>query len=1002
MPYPFQLKRPNFSHVLSQIENAVFKTLAPLEVTAFVTPEPVPYAERKTGRQLELVPGDPWGELFDCAWMHVTGTVPAEAAGKNAVLLLDVSGEAFVADESGEPVLGLTSKSSGFDFSLGKPTKRVVPLRSPAAGGEAVDLWLDAGSNDLFGTLQNQGTLAQAEIAEYDPEMSALLYDAEVLIDALGVLPAKSARAQRIAEALYEASAHLRDYTSEEARAARAVLAPALKKRGGDPSLTISAVGHAHIDLAWLWPIRESIRKTARTFSTVLSLMDRYPDYVFGASQPQQYQWMKEQYPSLYARIKARVAEGRWEVQGAMWVEPDTNLTGGESLIRQMLYGKRFFQDEFGVTVDNLWEPDVFGYSGALPQLLVKSGLKYFMTQKMSWNEINKFPHQTFWWQGIDGSRILSHMLPEETYNGPALPRSVHKAETNYFDAPVSENCLMLFGIGDGGGGPGPEHLERLSRLENFEGLCPVVQETAAKFFERLAQNADKYVVWRGELYLEKHQGTLTTQGRSKRFNRKIEYLLREVELSAVWAVSADAGYAYPKDALDRLWKEVLLLQFHDILPGSSITRVYTESLVRYAAIEAELKQLLSDADAAWTGKTGVGETGAGEMVAVNSLSWTRREWVKSGDDWRFLTLPALSRTALPAETPGYRTPSASKTALENDLLVVTLSPDGGILSVYDKEAGREAITAGAVANRLHLYADDGDAWDFAIDFQQRPPDTLTLQSAEAFSDGPEAVVRCVYHTPGGKSVVRQDIVLTAGSRRLDFRTSVDWNESSRMLRAEFPVAVASNTVLCDIQFGTISRPTTSNTTWDAAVHEIAAHKWIDVSEPGGGYGVALLNDCKYGHRAKDGVLSLNLLRSPHYPDPVADVPAHHEFTYALYPHPGTAVSAQIMQRGYEMNIPIRAVPGQASASPEPWLTIDAPNIIAETIKRSEDGQSVIVRLYESAGARATANVEFGFPVRAAALVNLMEDDPQPLSLGRQSVAVGFGPFEIHTLRVTL
>ncbi len=1003
MPFPFQLKPPVYARILEQVQAAAYETVAPLTCRAWVSEEPLPFAERETGQPTTLELGTPWGRsLFDCAWMHFTGTVPPEAAGKPVVAVVDFSGEGLVVDAAGEPVQGLTTVSSEFDRRYGIPVKRILPLMEKAAGGEPVEFWVDAANNDLFGDLPESGRLQQMRLAVLHPAVLALGYDLEVLIDLLGALDPKSARAQRLQAKLYEATRLLRDPADidAEAQAARAVLAPELAKRGGDPSLTLSAVGHAHMDLAWLWPIRETKRKCARTFSTVLTLMERYPEFLFGASQPQQYQWVKEGYPGLYARIKEQIAAGRWEAQGAMWVEPDTNITGGESLIRQIVYGRQFFRDEFGAEPDHLWEPDVFGYTGALPQILAKSGIKHFMTQKLSWNEINKFPHQTFWWEGIDGSRVLTHMLPEESYLSPALPHSVRYAERNYFDSPVAEEALLLFGIGDGGGGPGEEHLERLARVENLEGVCPVRQEFAGAFFKRLEKNADKYVTWRGELYLEKHQGTLTSQARTKRYNRKIEYLLREVELSAVWAVQANHGYQYPSDALDRIWKEVLLYQFHDILPGSSITRVYTESLARYAVLQEELEALLRDADAAWQSASHGG-------TVVNSLSWPRTEWLQAGGTWRHVSVLGLSRAALPApETADLSEVRASDTALENDLLEVTFAADGTVASVYDKEHGREALEAGGAGNLLALYDDteDADAWDFRIDYAQRPPSRAALLSAEVFTDGPRAVRRSVYRV-GKTSTLFQDVIVTLGSRRIDFVTRTEWSERGKMLRASFPVAVQSPFVTCDIQFGTITRPTTSNTTWDAAVQEIAAHKWVDLSEPG--YGVALLNDCKYGHKVKGSVLDLNLLRGTVGPDPVADI-ATHEFIYSLLPHAGSPAEAGVMREGYALNIPLRplaaaeAAPAETPSSSAPWLNISAPSVIAETIKRSEDKRAVVVRLYESAGARTSAQITLSFGAASVELTDLDERHPRPLAAENNAVTLDFGPFEIHTLKITL
>jgi alpha-mannosidase len=393
----------------------------------------------------------------------------------------------------------------------------------------------------LFGRFRS-GTLKEAKIAVCREEVRQLYYDAEVLLETAERLPAGSARKERILQVLYEVSLFLTDLSDERVAQARLMLGEQLAKRGGDPALTISAVGHAHLDLAWLWPIRETIRKGARTFATALRMMEQYPDYVFGASQPQLYDWIKQYYPKLYARVKERVMEGRWELQGTMWVESDTNVPGGESLIRQILYGKRYFKQEFGVETKSLWMPDVFGYTASLPQLMKKSGTDYMMTQKLSWSVYNRHPHHTFFWEGIDGSRVLTHMPPEDTYNSPAAPRSIIKAETDYLDKNISEYCLMLFGIGDGGGGPGEEHLERLAREKNLLGLSPVVQEPSSEFFEKLNKDQHRYQTWRGELYLEKHQGTLTTQGRNKRYNRKLEKALRELEFALVLAGVSQLG----------------------------------------------------------------------------------------------------------------------------------------------------------------------------------------------------------------------------------------------------------------------------------------------------------------------------------------------------------------------------------------------------------------------------------------------------------------------------
>jgi len=974
--------------VISRLPKSVYRPLQDLTVEAWVTPEPVPFAGRENGTHLPLKIGDRWGKLWDCAWFHFTGTVPSEAAGESVVLLLDLNGEGLVVDAEGTPVIGLTGVRSGFDYSLGRPGKRVAPFASPASGGEMVDVWVDAGNNDLFGGLPDGGALAEAAIAVRRDDVQALCFDFEVLRELLEYLPRTKARAARVLQALYDAALLLPQRgtpSAESVAAARARLAPELARRGGDPALTVSAIGHAHIDLAWLWPIRETIRKGARTFATALRMMERYPDYVFGASQPQLYQWMKDEYPALYAQIKVRVAEGRWEVQGAMWVEPDANIPSGESLVRQILVGKRFFRDEFGVDVTNLWMPDVFGYSGSLPQILKAAGLTTFMTQKLSWSEVNTFPHHTFHWEGIDGSSVLVHMPPEGTYNSSAAPRAIARAEENFLDKAVSDRVLVLFGIGDGGGGPGEEHLERLARERDLQGLAPVVQEPSKVFFDRLELGSAKYPVWRGELYLEKHQGTLTTQGRNKRFNRKLEFALRELELSAsrAWLTS---GTPYPKDALDRIWKEMLLLQFHDILPGSSITRVYDESLPRYAALMAEVQELTAAADAACLG---AGDT----PLALNSLSWDREEWLKVNNQWRLVSVPALGSVVVPAPTDSLPPVSATATLLENELLRVTFSEAGDLISVYDKIAGRETLRAGEIGNTLAVYEDFGDAWDFASDYAAAPPAHFALTDAEAFVDGPKAVVKQTRMF--GASTLTQEISLTAGSRRLEFRTQADWREDNQMLRTAFPVAVNTDVARCEIQFGSIARPATRNTTWEAAKYEVCGHKWVDMSETN--YGVALLNDCKYGHSVQDGALALTLLRSPSGPDPVADR-AQHEFTYALLPHTGDCAAGNVVREAYALNVPLRVVFG---ASPQAsLLRVDAENVIIDTVKKAEDGDALIVRLYEASGATASAAVQFSFAPRAVSRVNLMEENPQPVQMQGSTAIIAVSPFEIITLRV--
>ncbi len=1033
MPYYHKLTKNYLEQTLKRIKDSIYRPVADLDVTIYVTEEPVPFSMKESGTMRKISVGETWGKLWDCAWFHFTGEVPETAKGENVVLLIDVSGEACVFDENGCPVQGLTTASSAFARFQGLPDKRVVRMFEKARGGEKIDLWADAGCNDLFGNYQDNGILMEACIAICNENMEQLYYDFEVLFDLMNSLSEDRARHHSILWTLNEAANTLKNFTSEEAAKARELLSKELNKKGGDPSITVSAIGHAHIDLAWLWPVRETIRKGARTFSTVLKNMERYPDYVFGASQPQLFQWMKDYYPALYEKIKQRVAEGRWEVQGAMWVEADTNISGGEALVRQVLYGKMFFRDEFGIDMKYLWLPDVFGYTAALPQILKKSGVDYFMTTKLSWSEFNTYPHHTFWWKGLDGSRVLTHMSPGDSYNSPVTPNAIIRAENRYLDKGVCDGFLILFGIGDGGGGPGEEHLERLRREKNLEGLPPVVQEPAINFFRRIEAGADRYKTWQGELYLEFHRGTYTSQARNKRYNRKLELALRDLEIASVMAM-IESGKPYPQEELEKMWKEVLFYQFHDILPGSSITRVYTESLEGYKRIEENTKKLTADAYSALS-KAGLNK--AAEDVAArdratgcevtddnsanncnvtrdntaqcnaevrnmnvyNTLSWERTEWIKVNGQWKRVTVPAMGAADLSsacADVP--EVCSGSENRLENDCLVVEFNAEGDIVSIYDKKNDRQVL-AGEPANRLAVYDDIGDAWDIKIMYEEKAPDTFSLERVETVQDGPKVIRRS--HYCYNQSALVQEIILTAGSPRIDFVTRVDWKERGKMLRTDFTVNVFAAEATCDIQFGNLKRPAHRNTSWDMAKYEVCAHKWVDLSQ--GDYGVALLNDCKYGYKIHENTIGLNLLRSPSYPDPVADC-AVHEFTYSLLPHSGDYRKGNVVRAGYELNVPLAVVPGSKDSGflKRPLVSVDAENVIVEAVKKAEDNNDIIIRLYECHGAGARTGISLGFGYKSVRLVNLMEEPVDDDAFDSKRMELVFRPYEIHTLRVEL
>lgn len=980
MPYVKQRHKVVIYNTYNIIKEKIYAKIAPLEVECYKTKEPVPYAQRTTGEYSKLNINDKWGDLWDCAWFHFKGRVPESTKGKKAVLLLDISGEGCIVDDEGNPIRGITVVDDFFDSHHGLGGKKAVNIADPCEGNETIDFWMDAGCNCLFGSLKNNGIVALADIAVVDMQMRALFYDFQVLYNLMEHIDEKSARYNKILFALYQASIQFTDYNEAEVSKAREILAAELSKKGGDPSLKFTAIGHSHLDLAWLWPIRETIRKGARTFSTALDLMDQYPDYVFGASQPQLYEWMKIYYPGLYKRIKQKVKEGRWEVQGCMWVEADSNLIGGESMVRQILYGKRFFKDEFGVDVQNLWLPDVFGYSGALPQILKKSGCDYFMTQKLSWNEYNKFPHQSFMWQGIDGTEIFAHMLPEENYNGALTPEAILYAEQNYKDSGICDEALMLFGIGDGGGGPGMEHLERAMRLKNLNGLCPVEQAKAQPLFERLAKTKE-LKKWCGELYLEKHQGTYTTQAKNKRYNRLMEISLRELEFALVLS---DRLNEYPKETIDKIWKEVLLYQFHDIIPGSSIKRVYDESIARY---EVMLKTVNDMTDACYRTICK-----CAKAVVFNSLSWERNEIVKFNGQHYILSIPPMGYTSINVQAAEKFNVEAFENRLENKYLAIKFGEDGAVESIFDKLNGREVLKG--KSNVYNLYEDiNANCWDIGIEYTDRAPSAFKLTDQKLYVEGPDAVCQQSYTL--GASSIQVKVILRHDSKRVDFRVQADWHENEKMLRTSFNTNIMTDSASFEIQFGKIDRKNNDNTSWENAQFEVCGHKWVDLSE--GDYGAALLNDCKYGYRVVGSIIDMNLLRSQNYPGEDADR-GHHEFAYSFYPHAGNEINGQVSKQAYEFNIPVHLLDGEGDEIVSQSMFQITDGAVIESVKKAEDSPDVIIRIFEPYGRSVNVTLQSNLSFGKAFETDLMENKRVQLDNLSGKIMFRLKPFEIKTI----
>jgi alpha-mannosidase len=834
------------------------------------------------------------------------------------------------------------------------------------------------------------------------------------------------------------------------AAAARAELADVLSRPAVPSAHTLSGVGHAHIDSAWLWPIRETKRKTARTFSNVLRLAEQYPDFRFACSQAQQYVWVKENYPTVFAGIKQAIADGTWYPVGSMWIEPDGNLPGGEAMIRQLTHGMRFFQEELGVETHGVWLPDSFGYTASFPQIAKLAGLDWFLTQKLSWNQTNTFPHHTFFWEGIDGSRIFTHFPPIDTYNSTLEAEETHHAVRQFREKGRATMSLAPFGYGDGGGGPTRDMMERQRRTADLEGSPKVIVEHPDEFFRKAEAEYPDAPVWVGELYLELHRGTFTSHAREKRGNRQAEHRLREAELW--WTIAAvRTGADYPYAALDRLWKQTLLQQFHDILPGSSITWVHRENEEDYARSLAELDALVTDAIARVTAQAVADGEGDGSgAFAVNSTGHARTALVEApdGSALALVAVPGSGIAPLVAVEPAapvVTTRADGATVLDNGLLRVTLDARGLITSIVDlRHADRELVPAGRAANLLQLHEDiptAWDAWDVDAHYRASRTDLVEAASVELVEDSPlRATVEVVRGF--GRSRVVQRVSLHADDARIHATADLDWREDEKLLKVTFPLSVHAQHHSAEIQFGHVRRPTHTNTSWDEARFEVMAHRFVHVEEPG--YGVALTNAGSYGHDITRSVgatgeveteVRISLVRAARSPDPVQDI-GHHRFEYALVP--GVGIEGAV-DAGLEQNLPVRVVrPGEASPavaaapvapaaavesapasdaavpsslpSASGLVSVHGGTVRIEALKLADDGSGdVIVRLYESTGARAATRLEAHLDADRFTEVDVLErslGEGFPRSIAFEPEADGRGvrlvlrAFQVITVRI--
>lgn len=998
------------------------------------------FAEINEGEWKKFSSVDYWGYREEYCWFKQTVTVPERFAGKKVIYQVDPYPDSEWESRAQQFIIYVNGKL----IQGGDPNHTFVILSDCAKGGESFDIALNAYCDDW----EFRGkTRLCAYLKTVDDDVKELYYDLLSPWETAHHYSHDDEERIDIVKALNTAVSMLEMNTADDAvfhesiKNAREYLAKNIY--GADMGVVTSAIGHTHIDTAWLWRLRQTREKAARSFASVVNLMKEYPEYKFMSSQAQIYDYVKQDYPELYEEIKQLIKEKRWEPEGSMWVESDTNVVSGESLVRQFLVGKRFFKSEFGVDNRIMWLPDVFGYSGALPQIIRKSDIDYFMTTKISWNEFDKFPFDTFRWRGIDGTEVLSHFIPTQscddkgfmtTYNGYLSPDQVIGGWRRYSNKDLNRNVLDSYGWGDGGGGPTRDMLEHGRRMAKGIPGCPVVkQEFARDFFDRLAsevEGSDRLPVWAGELYLEFHRGTLTSQGRNKKYNRKSEYLYQDAETLGVLAKTL-AGKDYPAEKLLAGWKIILLNQFHDIIPGSSIAAVYEDSKEQYEQVGKDGREMLSDSERSIAENIG---TKGDAIVVFNTLGFARSSAVIANMPERggFVITDADGK-AVPSQktydgkliflaedvpAKGYKTfyiadgaegdnqcVNVSGNTFSNEYYTVEFDENMNISSYECAKAGRKVAPDGQPLGRLIAYEDrphNHEAWDIKCYFGEKYWNVDDVQSSEVIESGAVRTVLKIERV-FNKSRITQYYIFYPHCERIDIAYDVDWQEKNVALKADYPVDVNAVNATFDIQFGNIKRTTHENTTWDYAQFEVCGHKWADLSD--NGFGFSVLNDCKYGWTVKDSHIKPTLLRSATSPNHLQDR-ERHEFTYAMYAHSGDVSSSKAVQLGYDLNVPLTAyATGVHDGSLDTEYSLvnaDKDNIIIETVKKAEDSDDIIIRMYETWNSRTECRISFGGDVKSVCECNLMEQQDAAVIVEDNSVSLTFKPFEIKTLKVSL
>ncbi|XP_022046125.2 alpha-mannosidase 2C1 isoform X1 [Acanthochromis polyacanthus] len=978
----------------------------PLEsITSFLSSKRITFTEASKQNFAPYKVGDTFGPTWWTCWFKVTLEIPESWRGKEVHLVWESDGEAMVWRD-GQPVQGLTKEGEKTSYILSECLKDEEP--------HSVTLYVEMACNGLFGAGQGSMIAApdpnrkfsvqRAELVIFNRDVRQLMTDFEMLVDIVKELGEGEQRGYQALFTVNEMVNLCDPFDPSSFSKAHSLAHKFFSQRNGESQHTVHAMGHCHIDSAWLWPYEETIRKCGRSWVTVIRLMEKNPEFVFTCSQAQQFQWVKSWYPGLFSQIQHYVKKGQFIPVGGTWVEMDGNLPSGESMVRQFLEGQRFFSQEFGMHCKEFWLPDTFGYSAQLPQIMQGCGISNFLTQKLSWNLVNTFPHNTFFWEGLDGSKVLTHFPPGNSYEMKGKIEDLVKTVKNNKDKGRANHSAALFGFGDGGGGPTQLMLDRLRLVQDTDGLPRVRMSSPDELFSQLQADSALLCTWSGELFLELHNGTYTTQAQIKQGNRQCETLLHDIEIASSLALCRDRTFLYPVDKLQELWRLLLLNQFHDVIPGSCIEMVVEDALKYYEDIHRDGAVLLREACAALGSK--------GNSTGVfNSLPWERHEviQIQDGTDKPGLALvrvPSIGvspvKETQPVTPVSVTVQSDGTVLMENGILQTVINKNGTLASLRLISANRESLSDGCCGNQFVMFDDVPlywDAWD-VMDYhlQTRKPVLEVVQPVHVVSSGGLRGSVSFTLRISDKSTVTQEMVVDAMCPYVKFNTEVQWAESHKFLKVEFPVRVRSPNATYEIQFGHLQRPTHRNTSWDWARFEVWGHKWADLSEHN--FGVALLNDCKYGYSIHQNTITLSLLRAPKAPDATADMGTHH-FTYAIMPHAKSFQDASVIQSAYNLNFPLRLIPCSPDTVPWSAFSVSTESVILETIKQTEGGKgTLVVRLYESHGSSVTATLHTTLPVREAWHCDLLErpDPTQPACVTSEGITLKFSPFQIVSL----